>query len=162
MTEIVDEDDRPWNAQARAKVAAADVKVGDKVRELVAADELGRYGTLASIDRSDPENTFGVELEEGFRWLSNVRGEPKETPAVDALSLGEARVSLNASHAANDALTARVETLNEKVAQLETQLRAAQGRASAAYGSSGGRCRRRRTRSSTTVRCRAGAGWSSG
>jgi hypothetical protein len=125
MTEIVD--DQVWNAEARAKVAAADVKVGDKVRELVAADELGRYGTLASIDRSDPENTFGVELEEGFRWLRNVRGEPTETVGDGAESLETARTVLDASQA-------KVAELEAQVAQLETRLRAAEGSVSAAYG----------------------------
>jgi hypothetical protein len=140
MTEIVDEDDRVWHPRARAKVAEADVKVGDRVREVRADGKLGRYGTLASIDRSDPENTFGVELEEGFRWLRNVRGEPTD----EAESLESARTTLdasqaenaqmqadlNASHAARDALTARVETLNEKVAALETRLRTAEDRQS--------------------------------
>jgi hypothetical protein len=146
MTEIVDE--QHWNERARAKVVAADVKVGDQVREVRSDGELGRYGALASIDRSDPENTFGVELEEGFRWLRNVRGEPTEPVVDEAESLETARTvldasqakvaeleaALNAKDAAKDALTARVETLNEKVAQLETSLRAADGRAMTAYG----------------------------
>jgi outer membrane murein-binding lipoprotein Lpp len=144
--EIVD--DQVWDVVARAKVVVADVKVGDKVREVLSDGELGRYGTLASIDRSDNENTFGVELEEGFRWLRNVRGEPTGPVADEAESLESARTvldasqakvaeleaALNAKDAAKDALTARVETLNEKVAQLETRLRAAEGSSMAAYG----------------------------
>jgi DNA-binding Lrp family transcriptional regulator len=120
MTELLQDPARSWNDTARAKVEAAGVRVGDRVRELDMHGVLGGYGVLVAVDAGDGQMTFKMRFDGDSTtetWVYGVRGESDDPAKV--LQAGE--VSEREASLAH-----QVETLEGRVARLTERATAAE------------------------------------